>query len=147
MESGLKPRFPHSQAGVLTSPDALFFTQRKVTCLPCLALVLLMWKITLIFFFFLLLRAALAAYGGSQSRGSNRSYSCRPTPEPQPPQSRAASATYTTAHDNAGSLTHRARPGIKPETSWVLADLFLLRHDGNSYIEFLFFFFCYLWEI
>ena len=34
---------------------------------------------------------------------------------------------YTTAHSNAGSLTHRARPGIKSATSWF-TDLFLLRH-------------------
>ena len=27
---------------------------------------------------------------------------------------------YTTAHGNAGSLTHRVRPGIKPATSWFL---------------------------
>ena len=32
---------------------------------------------------------------------------------------RAVSATYTTAHGNAGSLTHGARPGIEPETSWL----------------------------
>ena len=30
------------------------------------------------------------------------------------------SATYTTAHGNAGSLTHWARPGIEPATSWFL---------------------------
>ena len=28
--------------------------------------------------------------------------------------------TYTTAQGNAGSLTHWARPGIKPATSWFL---------------------------
>ena len=28
--------------------------------------------------------------------------------------------TYTTAHGNARSLTHGARPGIKPEISWFL---------------------------
>ena len=28
--------------------------------------------------------------------------------------------TYTTAHDNTGSLTHWAKPGIKPTTSWFL---------------------------
>jgi len=27
---------------------------------------------------------------------------------------------YTTAHGNAGSLTHGARPGIEPRTSWFL---------------------------
>ena len=30
------------------------------------------------------------------------------------------SATYTTAHGNAGSLTLWARPGIKPASSWTL---------------------------
>ena len=39
--------------------------------------------------------------------GSNRSYRCRrPTPQPQPRQVPAASATYTTARGNAGFLTH-----------------------------------------
>ena len=33
---------------------------------------------------------------------------------------RAKSATYTTAHDNAGSLTQRARPGMEPANSWFL---------------------------
>ena len=28
--------------------------------------------------------------------------------------------TYTTVHGNTGSLTHWARPGIEPETSWFL---------------------------
>ena len=27
--------------------------------------------------------------------------------------------TYATAHGNAGSLTHRAGPGIKPTSSWI----------------------------
>ena len=27
---------------------------------------------------------------------------------------------YTTAHGNAGSITHGARPGIEPATSWFL---------------------------
>ena len=31
------------------------------------------------------------------------------------------SATYTTAHGNAGSLTHRVRPGM---SSWMLVRLF-----------------------
>ena len=37
---------------------------------------------------------------------TNWSYSCRPTSQPQPRRIQAASATYTTAHINAGSLTH-----------------------------------------
>ena len=42
-----------------------------------------------------------------------------PQAQPQQCQIRAVSATYTTAHGNAGSLTHWSRPGItEPETSW-----------------------------
>ena len=53
-------------------------------------------------------------------KGSNRSCSHRPTPQPQQRRIWAASATYTTALGNAGSLTHWARPGIEPATSWFL---------------------------
>ena len=48
--------------------------------------------------------AALVAYGNSQARGWIG----------------VASATYTTAHGNAGSLTPWARPGIEPVSSWML---------------------------
>ena len=53
-------------------------------------------------------------------QGSNQSCSHRPMPELQQHRIWAVSATYTTAHGNAGSLTHWARPGIKPATSWFL---------------------------
>ena len=52
-------------------------------------------------------------------------------PTPQPHRTQATSATYTTAHSNAGSLTHWARPGIEPVSSWILA----------RFVSF--FFFCY----
>ena len=55
------------------------------------------------FFFLLLFRAITAAYGSSLS---NRSYSSRPTLQPQQHQTRATSVTYTTVHCNARSLTH-----------------------------------------
>ena len=32
----------------------------------------------------------------------------------------AESVTHTTGHGNTRSLTHRARPGIEPTTSWML---------------------------
>ena len=41
-------------------------------------------------------------------------------PQPQQCQIQATSMTYTTAHGNAGSLTHGARPGIGPATSRFL---------------------------
>jgi len=52
--------------------------------------------------------------------GSSQSYSCRPMPRSQQRGIQAMSLTYTTAHDNSGSLTHRARAGIKPTSSWIL---------------------------
>ena len=69
----------------------------------------------IIVMFFAFFRAAPAAYGGSKAKGLNRSYSCWPTPQPQQCQILATSVTYTTAHGNAGSLTHLARPGINPQ--------------------------------
>ena len=41
----------------------------------------------------------------------------RPTPQPSQHWIQVASATYTTAYSNVGSLTHWARPGIEPTTS------------------------------
>ena len=53
-------------------------------------------------------------------QGSNRSYNCHSTPQPQKCQIWATSATYTTACGNARSLTHWVGPGIEPEFSWIL---------------------------
>ena len=41
-------------------------------------------------------------------------------PQPQQRGIRASSATYITAHGNAGSLTHWVGLGIEPEFSWLL---------------------------
>ena len=76
-----------------------------------------------LFFFFCLFVSlsfsrTTAAYGGSQTRGLIRAVAAGLQPEPQQCGIWAAPATYTTAHGNAGSLTHWARPGIKP--SWFL---------------------------
>ena len=51
---------------------------------------------------------------------SNENWSHRPLSQPQPHGIQGASATYTTALGNAGSLTHGARPRIEPTTSWML---------------------------
>ena len=56
-----------------------------------------------------------AAYGGSQSRGGITATAAWPMPQPQQCGIQAASATYITAHGNAGSLTHWMMPGIKPD--------------------------------
>ena len=66
-------------------------------------------------------RAAPMSYGGSQDRGQIRATAASlhhshsnlgSEPHLQP------MAQLT--HSNAGSLTHRLRPGIKPATSWLL---------------------------
>ena len=90
---------------------------QKNTLYPCVILHRLL-KCT---FFFGLSMAAPAAYGGSQARGPiGAAATNRPTPEPQQHQIQATSAIYTTAHSNAGSPTHSARPGTEPASSWFL---------------------------
>ena len=69
----------------------------------------LYWHLITLFFclFFLpFSRAIPMAYGGSQARGLIEAVAAKPTPEPQQCGIRAASATYTTAHDNTRSLIH-----------------------------------------
>ena len=56
------------------------------------------------FFFFFLFRAIPVAYGTSQARD----------------RIGAAAAGLHLSYGNAGSLTHGARPGIEPASSWIL---------------------------
>ena len=60
------------------------------------------------------------AYGIFPCQGSNRNCSRWPMPEPHKLRIWAMSATYTTAHGNARSLTNWVRPGIKSVTPWFL---------------------------
>ena len=53
--------------------------------------------------------------------GLNKSYSLMT--QAQQHQISIVSVAYTTAHVNARCLTHWARPGIKPTSSWVLVGL------------------------
>ena len=71
------------------------------------------------FLFFCLFRATPVTYKCSQARGwigaaaaglyHNHS------------NARSEFSTYTTVHSNTRSLTHWARPGIEPVSSWILA--------------------------
>ena len=55
-------------------------------------------------------------------------------PEPQQHWIRAATATYTAAFSNAGSLTYWARPGMEPESLQTLhLVLNLLSHNRRSH--------------
>ena len=67
-----------------------------------------------LFYLFIFLRAALLAYGDSQSRGQIGSVATGLC------QIQDTSSTYTTAHNNIGSLTHWTRPRIQPASSWIL---------------------------
>ena len=69
-------------------------------------------------FFFCFFRAAPTAYGGSQARGRIRAIAAGLHHSHS--NSRAASATYITAHGNTGYLTHLVRPRIKPASWWIL---------------------------
>ena len=63
-------------------------------------------------FFFWGVEGAVMAYGGSQATGPIEAVAASlHTAQPQQCKIQAASATYTTAHGNAGSLTHWARSG------------------------------------
>ena len=90
------------------------FAQYKLYFIPSI-------ETLIIFFFFGLFRAAPTAHGGSQARGriGATAASLRQS-HSNVSQIQAASATYTTAHVNAGSLTYWARPGIGPATSRLL---------------------------
>ena len=72
------------------------------------------------YFYFLLFMATLMAIWRFPGQGSNQSYSCHPTPQPQQCQIWAVSVTDARAHGNTGSLAHWARPRIEPASSWIL---------------------------
>ena len=73
-----------------------------------------------LFYLFFLFRASPMAYRSSQARGWIRAAAAGLHHS----QSNNGSATYTTAHSNAGSLTHWVRPGIEPVSSWILVRFF-----------------------
>ena len=87
--------------------------------------------IYLFIYIFCFFRAAPAAYGGSQAGGlSELQLPAYTTAITMPDPSHICNLHHS--HGNAGSLTHWARPGIEPITSWFQLDLFLLHHSGNS---------------
>ena len=56
-------------------------------------------------------------------------------PEPEQCQIWAVSVTHTRAHGNTRSLTHWARPGIEPSTSWFLVGF--ISHWAMTEFQFL----------
>ena len=94
-----------------------------IFCFLLLLLSLGFFLFCFVLFCFLPFKAAPTAHGGSQARGQIGAVATGLTPEPWQRGIRDASATYTTAHGNTGSLSHWARPWIEPATSWFLVGL------------------------
>ena len=71
------------------------------------------------FFYFVGLSCGIWKFLG---KGSSRSHSCQPIPQPQQCQIQTTSTAYTMDghHGNARSLTCLAGPGIEPSSSWIL---------------------------
>ena len=59
-------------------------------------------------------------------------------PQAQQRQIRAKSATYTTTHGNAKSLTRWARPGIKTVPLWMLVR-FVSAEPWQEHLDFIIF--------
>jgi len=78
------------------------------------------------FFFFCLFRPTPAVYGGSQARGWNR----------------AVATGLPHSHSNTRSLTHWAKPRIKPASSWMLVRV--ISAKPRQELLFLFLFVCFL---
>ena len=91
-------------------------------CVSCSSLGVFYFRVLLVCLFVWSFRATLAAYGGSQARGRIRAVAAGLHQNHSNSWIWASSATYTTAHSNAESLTHWARPGIEPEFSWMLVE-------------------------
>ena len=83
------------------------------------------------FSIFLVFRAAPVAYASSQARG--RIGAAAAGPMPQQHRIWATLSTYNTALGNAGFLTHCAKPGIKPTSSWILVR-FITTDNSNSFL-------------
>ena len=81
------------------------------------------WQELLCLFVYCLFRAVPLAYVVSQARG----------------QIRALADHLHHSHSNAGSLTHRARPGTEPASSWILVRF--VSAESQQELPIFFFFF------
>jgi len=78
------------------------------------------WLLLFFFAFLPFLGLLPKAYGSSQARGPIGAVATSLFQSNSNESFQATSANYTTAHSNATSLTHWARPGSKPMTSWFI---------------------------
>ena len=82
------------------------------------------------FFFAFFLGLHPQIYGSSQARSRIRAVAAGLRHSHRQRQIRDESATYTTVHCNMGSLTHWARPGIEPASSWLLVKFIFAAWNG-----------------
>ena len=112
------PRLPVWEVGGRSTALSLIWTPYSVAhpslCSYCLTTRQLSFPSIVCLFH--LFRATPPACEGSQARGSIGATAAHLS-HPQQHRVWTTSATYTTAHGNAGSLIHWARPGIEPPTS------------------------------
>ena len=98
---------------------------------------MVLWTAFFFFFFFLSFYGCTCGIRKFLGEGSIRSCGCQPIPQPWQHQIWGTSVTFAAACSNARSLTHWARPGIKPASSqtlcWVLNPL---SHNENSLRQF-----------
>ena len=97
------------------------------------------FKILSFFFYYLFIYLfiylfLMAPPAGGLFLGQGSNLSCLwPTPQPWQQQIQATSVTYASAFDNARSLTHGVKPGIKPASSQRQCQVLNpLNHNGNS---------------
>ena len=72
-----------------------------------------------VFYFFCLFRAAPVAYGSSQTGGPIGAVAAGPHHTHSNATSKLCLLPPPQLHSNAGFLTHWARPGTKPASSWI----------------------------
>ena len=128
---------PTSQKGSYGSPKALISVTviqgtLHITCFGGQQGSYLWSHRTVYLHTFFLFMATPVTYGSSQARGQNGAatvvYSAG-----WHHQIPTTSATYITAYSNTRSLSHWARPGIKPTSSWIPCQVLNpLSHNGNS---------------
>ena len=114
----------HSNAGSAThwarpgiKPTTSWFLVWFISTAPRQEQLIFFFSFFFFFFFFLWRTRGIWKFPG---QGSNRSCSCWPTPQTQQYGIQAASVTCIIAHGNVRSLTHWARPGVEPMSSWIL---------------------------
>ena len=99
----------------LTLKKIVKWKEMWTTCYLCLSSLLM-------FFFFFSFEGLTWGNGVSLAIGWTGATAGAYT-KPQQGQIRTASATYAAACSNPGSLTHWARPGIEPTSSWTLCQV------------------------